>query len=172
MALSRALMIPTIGSSSELNGFVIIAILNHSLKTLNSSTIETTDIAALKAKHPCRWPRKLALLRSCHPQNLPCPKSTTFRMVQSPSSASSVVTGNSTSSENIFSFPKPLSIPTSELRLLLICTRFMCIVVMSWLPLFLINYQHGLLHDFSQGYLCIDTYRSQNWVTYVMIFGT
>jgi hypothetical protein len=157
MELWRASMIPIIGDSSGPNGFGAIATSDPSPRTSRSSIIDITVIAASKAKPPYRWSKRLASSRSCHPQSSHCRKWTTSRMGQSLSSVLSGAIEGSISSENILSFPRPLSIPMSEPKSFLICIKFRFILVMTWLLLSLISYRHGLLLSLQQGNLCIDT---------------
>jgi len=130
-------------SSSGLNGFVTIAISNPSLKTLNSSTIETTDIAVSKAERHHRLLTRRALLPSSHLHDSHCQPLSTSPMEQSHLSVLFEVTKSLMFLESILNSPRTLSILTSELKSLPICIRFRSIVTMSWLPPSLISCLRG-----------------------------
>ena len=140
----RALMIPTIGDSSEGNGFVAIVICDPSPGTLSSSTTKTIVIVALKVNPLYSSSKKLGTPRSYRPQNSDCRILIIFRMERSRSFALSGVTESWISSENILSFLKPLSIPMSKPRSLRVCIKSRSILGMIWLSLYRINYHHGL----------------------------
>ena len=150
-------MIPTTGDSSEPNGFGAIVTSDPSPRTSSSSTIETIVIAALRAKPPYRWSKKMASSQSCPLQSSNCRRRTTFRMGRSLSSALSEATESSISLENISSFLRPLFILMPELKSLQSCIKFRSILVMTWLLFSLTSYRHGLLLTSQQGNLCIDT---------------
>jgi len=139
MALSKASTTPIIENSSGLNGFATIAISNPNLKTLNSSTIETTGIAASKAKHRYRLPTRRALLPSSHLHDSHCQPLTTSPTEQSRLSVLSEVTNSLMFLESISNSPRTLSIRTSELKSLPIYIRFRSIMAMNWFSPFLTN---------------------------------
>ena len=124
MELWRALMIPITEDSSEPNGFAAIGISDPNPRILSSSIIETIVIAALKAKPPYSWSKRMAIPHSCHLQDSHCQVLTTFRKERSLSSVLFEVIESSISSENILSFLRLLSILMSELKSLLVCIKF------------------------------------------------
>lgn len=150
-------MIPIIGDSSEPNGFIATVTSDPSPRTLRSSTIETIVIAALKARPPYSWSKKMASFQSCHLPSSNCRTLTTFQTERSLSSVLSEVIENLISLESILSFLRALSILMSELKLLLSCIKFRSILVMTWLLQSLTSYHHGSPLTFQQGNLCIDT---------------
>ena len=150
-------MIPITEDSSEPNGFAAIATSGPNPKTLNSSTIETIVIAALKARPLYSSSKRMAIAQSCLLQDSHCQVLTTFRTERSLSSVLSGVTEDWIFSENILNFLRLLSIVMSELKLLPICIKFRSTLVMIWLLLSLTSYRHGLLQILKMGKRCIDT---------------
>jgi hypothetical protein len=153
----RALMTPIIGDSSEPNGFAAIVTSDPNPRTLSSSTMETIVIAALKAKPPYSWSKRLAIPQSCHLQSSHCRTLTTFQTERSLSSALSGVIESLISSENILNFLRLSSILMCELKLLPICIKFRSTLVRIWLLLSLTNYRHGSLQILRMGNRCIGT---------------
>jgi hypothetical protein len=150
-------MIPIIEDSSAPNGFGTIGISNPNPSISTSSTIKTITTAALKAKPHYGSSKKQASHLPGFPENSPSPSSITFRTERSPLSASSAVTENWISLENILNFLNPSSTLMSELKSSPVCIRSKSIPVMPWLKLFLTVYRHGLLQILKTGKRCIGT---------------
>lgn len=157
MELSRASMILTTGGSLEGNGFGVISNSDPSPRTLNSFITRAIAIAALKAKLLSKSFKREGIARSCRHPNSVCRRSIIFRMERSRLFASSEVTRNWISLENISNFLKPSSTLMSGLKLSRVCIKSKSILGMIWLPLYRINYQHGLPQILNIGYRCIDT---------------
>jgi hypothetical protein len=156
MELWKALMRPIIEDSSEPNGFEVTDISDLNPRTLSSFTTGIIVTASSKERHLYSSSEKTAMCQSCRLQSSNSQKSTISPKEQSLSSDLFEVTGNSISLENISNFPKNLSIPMSELKLLPACIRFKPTRAMIWLLLFHTVYQHGLPQISNLGNLCTD----------------
>lgn len=150
-------MIPTIGDSSEGNGFGAIVTSDPSPRILSSSITKTIGTAVLKARLLSKLFKREAISQFCRPQNSVYLRLTIFQTEQSLLSGLSEVTGNWISLENILSFLKPSFTLMSELKLLQVCIKFRSTLGMIWSPFSLISYPNGSPQIPKMGKQCIDT---------------
>ena len=170
MESSRASTIPTIGDSSEGNGFTAIVISDLSRRTLNSSTIRTTVTAASKARPLSSSFRNQDLPQFCHLENSGSPRSITSRREPSRSFVSSGATEIWIFLENISNFLKTLSTLMSEPKLLRHYIKFRSIPGKNSSCRCLINCPNGLPQTPPVSKRCIDTTLIQKRVNDVVAF--
>ena len=150
-------MTPIIADSSARNGSAAIAIFVPNRRTLNSSTIKITGIAALKAKPPSKRFRRRALSPFYLLLASSFLISITSRKERSPSSALFAVIANWISLESILKSPRNLFTPMSGLKSLLTYNKSRSIREKNWLRLFRTNYLLGFPQTSKQGKRCRDT---------------
>ena len=138
-------MTPITVASSEPNGSAVIDISVLNRRTLNSSIIKTTAIAALRGRPLSRRSKRKSLFPFSLPRNSNFPTWITSRMERSRSFASFAAIESWISLGRILKFPKNLCTPMSGLKSSPGYTKSRSIWGKNWLRRFRINYPPGSL---------------------------